>query len=933
MIAFAVGSWQISPQMLVVGALTGLAYALLASGLVLVYRATRVINFAHGQVGAFAAALLAKVVLDWHWNFFIGLVGVLVVGGLVGAVVELGVVRRLFESPRLVLLVATIGVSQLLLVLEAVLPDVEASGRRYPAPIDASIDIGSVHLGGEHLLLAIVAPVVIVAIGLFVNRSWHGVALRAAAENADRAELVGISTKRVSTMVWVLAGVLSAVTAVLLNPVRGTIVGAPDAALGPGLLLRALTAAMLGGLVSLPLALAGGIAVGLTEAVMFANVSDPGSVDLVLFAVVLALVFGRRAMRNQEDAPWSLSPRARPIPADLRDVGWVRRLPALTAVVCVAIAAVLPLVFTSSARAYLFSTMVLFALVGLSVTVLTGWAGQLSLGQFAFVGLGATVCGALHDRGMPFAVAVAYATTAGVLAALLIGFPALRARGLYLAVTTLAFAVAARSWIFVQDVFLGDGTIMYLPRGEALGIDFRSQRAYYYLCLVVVTLVAVGVARLRSSGVGRSIIATRENESAAASFTISPALAKLTAFGLSGGIAALAGALLAGLRVQFGADAFGPEQSLQVVAMTIIGGLGSVGGPILGALYVVGLPALFDDSPTVGLATSGIGLLVLLLYLPGGLMQIVYAARDALFARARNRRAAHDAVVTRTPRERHLTARPAERSARSSNAPALAARGVTVRFGGRLALDDVTIVAERGEVIGLIGANGAGKSTFLNVAGGYVPADRGRIEVFGVDVTSLPAHRRARHGVGRVFQDARLFGDLTVAETVKVALEAGERSELVPSLLRLPPARRAERAKESAAAAYIDFLGLGRYADRRLAELSTGTRRIVELCCLLAQGADLLLLDEPTAGVAQRESEAFGPLIRRVQSELGATILIVEHDMPLVLSISDRVYCLSAGAVIAEGRPEEVRADPLVISTYLGNDDRAIFRSGAVVGR
>jgi ABC-type branched-subunit amino acid transport system ATPase component/ABC-type branched-subunit amino acid transport system permease subunit len=736
----------------------------------------------------------------------------------------------------------------------------------------------------------------------------------------------------VSTLVWVMAGVLSAITAVLLNPVRGTIVGAPDAALGPGLLLRALTAAMLGGLVSLPLALVGGVAVGIVEAVMFANVSDPGAVDLVLFLVVLALVFGRRAMRTHEDAPWSLSPRVRPIPSDLRDIGWVRRLPVLTAVGGVAVAAVLPLVFTSSARAYLFSTMLIFALVGLSVTVLTGWAGQLSLGQFAFVGLGAMVCGALHERGMPFAVAVAYATAAGVLAALLIGFPALRARGLYLAVTTLAFAVAARSWIFVQDVFLGDGTIMYLPRGEALGVDFRSQRAYYYLCLVMVTLAAIGVATLRASGVGRSIIATRENESAAASFTISPALAKLTAFGLSGGLAALAGALLAGLRVQFGADAFGPEQSLQVVAMTIIGGLGSVGGPILGALYVVGLPALFDDSPTVALATSGIGLLVLLLYLPGGLMQIVYAARDALFARTRSRRSSEHQAV-RAVRERRLPARPEGRSSRPTDVPALAVRDLTVRFGGRLALDDVTIVAHRSEVIGLIGANGAGKSTFLNVAGGFVPAERGRIEVFGVDVTDLPAHRRARHGVGRVFQDARLFGDLTVTETVEVALEAGERSELVPSLLRLPPARRAERAKASAAAAYVDFLGLGRYADRRLGELSTGTRRIVELCCLLAQGADLLLLDEPTAGVAQRESEAFGPLIRRVQAELGATILVVEHDMPLVLSISDRVYCLSAGAVIADGRPEEVRVDPLVISTYLGTDDRAILRSGAAVSR
>jgi ABC-type branched-subunit amino acid transport system ATPase component len=182
--------------------------------------------------------------------------------------------------------------------------------------------------------------------------------------------------------------------------------------------------------------------------------------------------------------------------------------------------------------------------------------------------------------------------------------------------------------------------------------------------------------------------------------------------------------------------------------------------------------------------------------------------------------------------------------------------------------------------------------------------------------------------MGRVFQDARLFGDLTLRETVRVALEAHSRSEFVPSLLSLPPARRAERAKAADADAYIEFLGLGRYADSFMSDLSTGTRRIVEMACLMAQGAQLLLLDEPTAGVAQRETEAFGPLIKRIQSELGATIVIVEHDIPLIMSISDRVYCLAAGACIAEGEPDTVRNDPAVVAAYLGTDERAIARSG-----
>jgi ABC-type branched-subunit amino acid transport system ATPase component len=195
-------------------------------------------------------------------------------------------------------------------------------------------------------------------------------------------------------------------------------------------------------------------------------------------------------------------------------------------------------------------------------------------------------------------------------------------------------------------------------------------------------------------------------------------------------------------------------------------------------------------------------------------------------------------------------------------------------------------------------------------------------------VTALPPHDRAALGVGRVFQDARLFGDLTVRETVMVALEAHERSEVLPSILGLPPSVRSERHKRVAADAAIDFLGLGDHADAFLSDLSTGTRRVVELTCLLAQGARLLLLDEPTAGLAQRETEAFAPLITQVRAELDATIVIIEHDMPLVMSLSDRIYCLAAGQHLAEGTPDEIRRDPLVVASYLGTDERAIARSG-----
>jgi len=928
MIAVAVGGWNISIETVVIGVLTGLTYAVLAAGLVLVYRATRVINFAHGEIGAFGAALLAKLVLDEHWNFFLALILVLALGGVIGAAVELGIVRRLFKAPRVIVLVATIGVSQLAFVAQLLLPRIHHPGR-YPSPINRTLRVGTLLLSGEHFMVIAFVPACIVGLMMFLNRTPYGIAIRAAAENPDRAELAGISTKRVSTLVWVIAGVLSTLTAVLINPVRGTIVGIPSEALGPSLLLRALAAGLFGGLTSVSWALVGGVAIGVVEAILFANVRHPGVVDALLFVLVLVLILVRANHAGTDEGGWSLAPRVAAIPERLRGMWWVRRIGPLAGGAGLAVALALPLVFTSATRNFLFSRVLIYAIVGLSVTILSGWAGQLSLGQFAFVGLGALTATALVGRGMSFPVAVAYATVAGVFAAIAVGFPALRVRGLFLAVTTLAFAVAASNWIFSLHFLTNGQGILIMPRAKLLGVlDLRSQRTYYYLCLALLVVCTAMVARLRTTGVGRSLIAVRDNESAASSFAVSPTISKLTAFALGGGLAALAGALLAGLEIEVGNNTFGPQLSLQVVAMVVIGGLGSVTGAILGAVYVVGLPALWNNSPTVGLLTSGVGLLILLLYLPGGLIEVLHRIRDALLGLAARRLPPAAPVVPVGVSARPLPARAAGRPS-DPDVPALEAADVAVHFGGRSALDEVSITANAGEVVGLIGSNGAGKSTLLNVVSGFVAVDRGSIRLFGTDVTGLPAHERAGHGIGRVFQDARLFSDLTVRETVKIALEAHERSELIPSLLGLPPSRRAEDQKTLEAADCIGFLGLGRYADAFVGNLSTGTRRIVELACLLAQNASLLLLDEPTAGVAQRETEAFGPLIKRIQAELGATIVLIEHDIPLVMSISDRVYCLAAGRCIAEGLPEQVRRDPAVVAAYLGTDQRAIARSGA----
>lgn len=254
--------------------------------------------------------------------------------------------------------------------------------------------------------------------------------------------------------------------------------------------------------------------------------------------------------------------------------------------------------------------------------------------------------------------------------------------------------------------------------------------------------------------------------------------------------------------------------------------------------------------------------------------------------------------------------------------------GLTVRFGGVQAVDAVSLEVRPGETVGLIGSNGAGKTTLMDCVSGYVRPTSGTVTLFGTDVTRLAPELRPYVGLGRSFQDARLYPGLTVLETLMVALERHAPTGLLAGLFGLAGA--AERAKREAAYELVEMMGLDAYAEKRAGELSTGTRRIVDLACIVAQEPMLLLLDEPTAGIAQRETEAFGPLLQRLKESLGFAVLLIEHDMPLVTSLADRLYAMESGRVIAEGRPRDVVNDPRVVASYLGTTEAAIQRSGRV---
>lgn len=937
-------------NLLFLGIVRGLVISLVAMGLVLLYRSSRTINFAVGDLGVPAAALLAVAAGRHGWPYWPALAMALVVGALSGTLVELAVIRRLFRAPRVIVLVATIGVAQLAQAVTRALPDYRTGTlqTRFPAPFSAEWHPGAgITVRGAHVMALVTVPAVTVGLWWLLGHSRFGEWVRATVSNPDLARLTGISPKVLSTAVWTIAGFLSSAAVILI----ATDSGSTDlVAIGPDTLLRGLTAALVGGMTSFPVAVVASVAIGVVDQVLFFNyTSETGLVQFVLFLAVAVLV--SRVSRDPGTAGESFrfTPRLRGVPDRLRGVWWAARLHWLAALGGLAFAVALPLVVGESARHLTYAQVVLFALCATSVTVLTGWAGQLSLGQMAFAGLGALGAAALargvavdigwHDarflRGtlppVPFWAAVPLGAALACGAATLVGLGALRVRGLLLAASTLAFAIAAQTYLFPRPILsLGRSTVRF-PREPIGPLDITQRnRGYYYLALAVLVVVLVALARLRGSGVGRTILGVRENELAAAALTVSPARAKLTAFAVSGFIAGLGGALLGGLVVTigYGERFFRVTDSLALVAMAVIGGLGSLGGAVAGAVWVVGLPAFWPGNDLVPLFTSSIGLLLILLYLPGGFTQISGWLRDVALARLERRLPPVPPKASLAPPAGLRRATPAGTPA-TPGLPALACEAVTVRFGGLTAVDGVSIVAGTGEVVGLIGTNGAGKSTLLNAIGGLVPAS-GRIELFGHDISRLPPHRRAALGLGRTFQAATLFPELTVREVVLLALEARHRTAFWPTILFLPGAARAERRRRTEAAELIDFLGLGRYADHHVADLSTGTRRIVELCALCAVGPRVLCLDEPTAGVAQREAEAFGPLIQRIRAELDAALVIVEHDLPLILALSDRVYCLEAGQVIAHGPPAAVRSDARVVASYLGTDGRAIMRTDAV---
>jgi len=1201
-VAFARVAWDVPSGVLVQGALIGGLSSLVALGIALVWRGNRAVNFAAGDLGAVPATLAVLLVIGsagigWWGGLGVGLVTAV----LLGVLVETLVIRRFARAPRLVLSVATIGMAQLLAAGSLLLADqLDVSIRPIPAPFDAHFTIDPIHFGGKDIAAFVVVPLAFIALWLFLRRSDIGIAIRGAAERVDRAATLGIPVRRLQTVVWVIATVLAFLAVYLREGVIGVSLGT---VLGPAILLRALAAAVIGRMDRLPIIAGAAILLGVVEqSVLWHWRADPAYVDpALLVVVVIGLVVARRAGagRAEEASSWQAARELRPVPRALSDAPVLRAARWAPRVGVAALLVAVP-TFLSESQINLAAAILLFAIVGLSLVVLTGWIGQVSLGQMALVAVGAAVGGAVTDRlGWDLSIALVLGGAAGALAAVLIGLPALRRRGLTLAVTSLAFALMTSGFLLNRKYFGTGATFDWLP-GERItrtkmfgAIAVDTETRFYYLCVLALAFAYALVRGIRRSRTGRLLIAVRENEHNAEAFGISARRAMIGAFAFSGFLAGFAGALFVHHQSGLSPGPYAPTESLQVFTMTVIGGLGSASGALLGATYLRGIQ--YYLSFEWQLLLTGAGLVLVLLVFPGGLGGLVADARDALVRRVARRRSliapgsrpppegapldeptetttaspgpvsgsepvvgrrlavegldvAYDGVqvlfdvdvfaddgevvavlgtngsgkstllraisgiadvtngrvlldgvdATRTRPEQiaalgvasvpggygtfpsltvaehlrlagwtrrdHREARaaaidaaherfpvlrtrataaagdlsggeqqmltlamafvmqprlllldelslglapvvvhdllagvrelaeggttvvlveqsvelalqvahrayflehgtirsvgptkellarpdlvravfltgptgtatqppaPTHAPAMTSGTPRLEVQGVAKHYGGIDALRDVSFSVAPGEILGVLGPNGAGKTTLFDVVSGFQPADEGAIRLQDADgrvhdITHRSPSARAGEGIGRAFQDARLFPALTVAETIAVALDdEAPVHDPIAAALNLPAVYASERVVEQRVDELVTRFGLDAYRDAFVRELSTGTRRIVELACVFGRRPTVLLLDEPSAGLAQAETTALAPLLRSMRDDLGTAVVVIEHDVGLLRSVADRLVVLDLGRVIADGAPEATLADPRVAAAYLGPVDVA----------
>jgi sulfate-transporting ATPase len=753
-------------------------------------------------------------------------------------------------------------------------------------------------------------------------------------------------------MTWTAASAVVGFAAVAAAPSLGLNSGSYVLYVVPGL-----ACALVGRLKAVVPAVVAGLVLGMIEAEVtflatktwwpsWANTGVTSAVPLLAIVVLLAVV--GKSLPGRSDTEQGALPRV-PRPRVRPGVG----------VVLVA-AGVLALVLTHGTVRFGLITSFAFGIIALSIVLVTGVLGQVSLAQAAFAGIGGFAVAKLASgAGIGFPWAPILAALIAALFGVLCGLPALRIRGAHLAVVTLALAFACDQLIFNNSAINSfTGNPVSGPKLPGFDLSIRGSNSiarlpFGMLCLLVLVLVALAVVNLTRSGTGRKLLAVRSNERASASVGVSVTRAKLLGFGGSAFLAGLGGSLLAYSQGSVSAETFATMVGVAWLSYVYLCGITSLGGALTAASIVtLGVVyALLDKF--VGVSSSGyllvaaLGLIVSVIFNPEGMAGRVRSLAGSLgarFGRAQavamagvvgvgGEAAAGAAIVGVGAEVEAVAAIPPDpgrvvAGRRAARGPAASKReswleltDLSVRYGGVVAAADVNLRVQAGQIVGLIGANGAGKTTVIDAASGFA-RHGGRVSLGGQALEGLSAHRRYRCGLARTWQSSELFADLTVLENVQVACEGGGPLQALRDCVWPKPG-----AGQEEAAGWLRLFGLEHCASRLPAELTLGQTKLVSLARALGAGPAVLMADEPAAGLSTSETAEFAEALRRVAVERNVGVLLVEHDVELVAELCDDVYVLDFGRIIAHGTPAEIRTDPNVIAAYLGSAaavDRAV---------
>lgn len=928
------------------------AIAMFALGIVVIYQASRVLNLAHGamaMVPAYVVFELAHRGVPVAAAVPLGIAS----GAVLGIAVERFFVRPLGRQSPTAQTVGSVAVLGLLLAVA-----VKVWGTTPRNAVDL-FPAGGLHVGASLLRwgqIGLVGVAVLASGALFCVFRFTGVglAMRSAAVNRRGAALVGIDPDWTARLAWITGGALAGTAGILLAPV--TTLHPYSLAL---LVLPGFVAALIGGLDSLPGALVGASVVGLAQGMVPAIGLIPGigsfatqvgAPQLVLAVVAFLVMYWRGSGVRATAARDAVAPAVQP--ARTRAASAARRSsPATSLARLVAMGGLLlwPLMGANFSLLGDASQAAMLTLVAVSVVILTGWVGQISLGQASFVGIGAFITGVVSRRfHVPFPLSLPLAAAVAAGAAALLGTVALRVRGLYLAVATLIFLWMSNEYLFRSSWLVGAGGSSSIgPQrignpGRLPFFDLTDRGTFYYVALAAAVTALRSAANLRDSKTGRAFFALRGSEVAAASLGIDVTRYKLAAFAISGLFAGAAGNLMMVGQGAASATQFAFGVSLFYLAIPVVGGLTSLGGAVAASVLFAALNELFFRVRALGgwLDVVGAGLLaVVLLAYPGGLAGLatrlgavqdgfrrwILAPADRVLERAlpilrsrRRSRLPEPAPVSGGAVPLDLAAGPAPAAEREGRRALIELEGITVRFGGLTAVEDVSLSVREGEIVGLIGPNGAGKTTLFNAASGLNVPSAGTVRLMGHDVTRWPVHRRAQLGVGRTFQLIQLFSELSVFENLLVATHLQNHSGALGHLFVTRSALLNEDAARARVTRVVRLLGLQDIADRPVAGLPFGMLRMIEVARAVVTGATLIMLDEPASGLDNHETDRLSELLYFVRSQLGAAILLIEHDVRMVTSVSDYMYVIERGRLLAEGPPHQIQRDERVVAAYLG---------------